>query len=141
LHDSLAGRAQSALSDYLQRYQWDAFVTSTFSRPVHYPRQALERVSKQLFEHPSGRSFLAAEEHYLGGWHVHGLVKWYAPSDITNDYAHVRLSRLGFNRVESLNSVGGVAGYCSKYLLKSQADYDFYGYNWGDCISVQSGVK
>lgn len=125
-----ARAANEALGSFLSSFTWDSFITATFKRPVRYPREAIEKVSKQLFEHPSGRSFLAAEEHYLGGWHVHGLVKWYSLSDVTNHFASIRLRRLGFNRVESVRNIGGTAGYLSKYLLKTQADYDFIGYNW-----------
>jgi hypothetical protein len=126
----LAKQANEALSAFLQGYPWDSFITATFKRRVNYPRTAIEKVSRELFEHPSGRAFLAAEEHYLGGWHVHGLVKWSSPTDVSNHFAKIRLERLGFSRVESIRNIGGSAGYCAKYLLKTQADYEFYGYHW-----------
>jgi hypothetical protein len=31
--------------------------------------------------------------------------------------------------VEEVKAIGGCAGYCSKYVTKELADYDFYG-NW-----------
>lgn len=77
------------------------------------------------------RCFLAAEPHYLGGWHCHGLIEFFhrEPGDTEALILQARgqLASLGWNRVEAMRNIGGVAGYCSKYLTKELGDYDFYG--------------
>jgi hypothetical protein len=129
-NDELSKQAQSSLGDFLGSHTWDAFITSTFARPVNYPRTAIEKCARQLFEHPSERAFLAAESFKLGHWHVHGLVKWYSPTEATNHFAEIRLRRLGFNHVEVVNSERRVAAYCSKYVTKFDGEWEIYGFHW-----------
>jgi hypothetical protein len=142
-------KSQEALSEYLQGYAWDAFITGTFKRQIHHPRQAMGLVYSKLkiipvtfasvYEEPLPyvpttwvrRTFLAAEPHKLGGWHCHGLIEFFhrEPGDTEGLILEARgqLGSLGWSRVEAMRNIGGVAGYCSKYLTKELGDYDFYG--------------
>lgn len=132
-NEDLAREARASLTAFLQGYSWDAFITSTFSRPVRHSRQALEIVSQRIPIGNFGRAFLAAERFYLGGYHVHGLAAFRdsttgRPAVGALNTAMVNLERLGWARSGGLRNIGGAAGYCAKYLTKqNEIDYDFYG--------------
>jgi hypothetical protein len=144
--------AMDSLTNFLCGYPWDAFVTQTFKHRVMFQRQALKRVSDRMTSivWPVRRAFLATEEHYLGGYHVHGLLEFEhrdagdartvslatynirvglesVETPMLVNIARERLARLGWCRVEEVKLIGGVAGYCAKYLTKEVSDYDFYG--------------
>jgi hypothetical protein len=127
--------AMDSLTNFLCGYPWDAFVTQTFKHKVMFQRQALKRVSDRMTSvvWPVRRAFLATEEHYLGGYHVHGLLEFdHSRSETGETMVLVlkerdRLATLGWGRVEEVKLIGGVAGYCAKYLTKVVSDYDFYG--------------
>jgi hypothetical protein len=87
----------------------------------------------------AARYFIGAERHYLGGWHAHGLVKYYeervtlkggANSTLSSArLLEIRLSRRGFSRVEPIRDRESVAGYVAKYITKHlDADWDIYGF-------------
>lgn len=134
----LSLRAQTALGDFLASQQWDCWLTATSAKRLRYPRQAIGLVSDSISGLAS-RYFIGAERHYLGGWHAHGLVKFYQeavtlegganPTLSSARLLEIRLSRRGFNRVEPARNQEAVATYIAKYITKDlDADWDLFGY-------------
>lgn len=147
MHDYFAGvlaeQARQSWIDLLGKAAPDSFFTVTFARKQRFPRQALEKILPLLPEYFT-LAFLGAEEHFLGGWHLHGLGKVYwfdkAP-DITRSALYSTLGQFGkFRRVEPIHHTGGVQAYVSKYLTKELADYDFVGEGWRD-LTVGDIIK
>ncbi len=121
--------ACKAMATYLESYKWHLCYTATFKYPATHARTAIDRVRKALLPESDGRLFVAAEPHYLGNWHCHGLLWKDEDDDATRYYAADNLDRLGWNVVSSCRSSGAVSRYCAKYIAKSLADWDLTG-NW-----------
>lgn len=137
-NDDLSIRARESLSTFLASQQWDCWLTATSAKKLRYPRQAIGLVSDSISGLAS-RYFIGAERHYLGGWHAHGLIKFYSesvslkggsnPTLSTSRLLEIRLSRRGFNRVEPARNSEAVATYVAKYITKDlDADWDLFGY-------------
>lgn len=121
MYDKLTQDARQSLSAFLASYPWTLWFTSTSrdKESCRYPTVALHRALSAI--HGFHRGFVAAERHYLGGWHAHGMV--FSASDpglfeyhrtaIESD-----LSRHGFCRVEPANSWPAVSAYLAKYVAK-----------------------
>ena len=131
----LSYQAKEALSDFIQTYPWDFFFTATFKHRLNFPISAVSKVANMVST--AGRSFIVAEQFILGGMHTHGLI-WCEGSDLESRNIDrllavekarydVSLHKLGWSRVEYVENIGGSAGYCSKYLMKSTGDWNFYG--------------
>jgi len=130
------GSLREAWSSWLGSMDFQAFYTQTFSEPCPYPRLAMDR-GWRILRALAGRygvgviAFLAAEEHRLGSYHVHGLVKTF-PRDVLSLPGSLRFvwllgfEQFGLCRFEDIKVVGGVSGYVAKYITKRLADYDFY---------------
>ncbi len=120
-----------AYAEYLQSQRWDAVVTVTFKNHQRYARKALELSVREI--RPFNKLFLAAEEHLLGGYHCHGLIEWNDRDTALFDGKFVRtskhldLNRLGFNRVDHIRNAKAVSAYCTKHVVKSMTDYEFFG--------------
>jgi hypothetical protein len=76
------------------------------------------------------QGFIVAEEHVLGTYHVHGLLK--LPVGVNEQRACTMLWRSAFDafgrsRFEPIEQMGGVVGYCAKYLLKHVTAWSFLG--------------
>lgn len=138
MNDDLSVRARDALSTFLASQEWDCWLTATSAKKFRYPRQAIGLVSESISGLAS-RYFIGAERHYLGGWHSHGLVKFYEetvnlkggsnPTLSSARLLEIRLSRRGFARVESCRDQTSVCGYVAKYITKDlDSDWDIYGY-------------
>lgn len=126
-------QTREAYAEFLQGYNWDYFMTSTFRRPHHEPYYALQSVWHDL-NHNSGvgRAFLVAEPHQSGDLHVHGLLAgtgegWLPGLALPWDIHQCLFKRFGRAKVGACNSQEAVTGYCAKYLLKQQSRVcDFY---------------
>jgi len=126
---------RQAWQDWLAGFGFQAFYTQTFSEPVTYPRLAMNRAWKVLRTLTSRygvgvRAFVVAEEHLLGTYHAHALVLTF-PKHVLRLKDSLKWiwmvgSEYGLCRFESINKIGGVSGYVSKYLTKRVCDYDIF---------------
>jgi hypothetical protein len=136
-------RARQSWADMLASYKWDAFVTSTSSNAScrKHPLSLLATARRVLSgrasdEFVARRGFVAAEEFKLGDWHCHGLVTWehrYQGSILDDPLPTIagRLAEVGHCRIELAKSGLAVAGYLSKYVIKSSPwEYDIWGTGW-----------
>ena len=123
---------RSAYSELLESLPWDYFVTQTFRRlrrdTIHAPAQHWEA----LQEAGATRAFVAVEPHYLDGLHLHTLARF--PGDMAEATLFHRLdlrrdlkNNFGFVTVDRIKSHEQVTTYCSKYVTKGMATYDFFG--------------
>ena len=117
---------------WLQGYNWDYFLTSTFRRPRQEPYYALQSVWHELQKSFVARAFLVAEPHQSGELHIHGLAAgpggtWRPDIALPWDIWSGLFKRFGRAKVEACNSQEAVSGYCAKYLLKQQSRVcDYY---------------
>lgn len=138
MDEGLGSKARKALRSYLE-YQpgWDAFFTVTFRTHQKFPFTAIDKTVKALSQNTIGRLFVAAEQHYLGGYHTHGLVSFRpiidgssGEYDLQMAIAKSRFNRLGWSDISHPRNVGGVTGYCGKYITKECAEWMIYGQEW-----------
>jgi len=131
----IAKRGNSIRQEYaewLQGYNWDYFLTSTFRRPRREPYYALQSVWHGLRQYNVARAFLVAEPHQSGELHIHGLAAgpgpgWRPEMALPWDIWSGLFKRFGRAKVEVCNSQEAVSGYCAKYLLKQQSRVcDYY---------------
>jgi len=126
---------RQAWQDWLSRFGFQAFYTQTFAEPVMYPRLAMNR-AWHVLRTLTGRygvgvrAFIVAEQHLLGTYHAHALVLTF-PTPVLRLRDSLRWvwlvgSEYGLCRFESIDSIGGVSGYVSRYLTNRMCDYDFY---------------
>lgn len=124
------------LRAYLGTQYWDSFFTATFKRPIKHPGTAIVKTAAALSpdEANLARAFIAAEQHQSGAWHTHGLVCWKGDDplrwNLEAAIAKYRLDKLGWSTLGSPRSVGGVTGYCSKYITKKVSEWMIYGKDW-----------
>jgi len=136
-------RARQAWADMLASYQWDAFFTVTSSNASvrKHPLSLIESARRVVSGRPSDqfvcrRGFIAAEEFKLGDWHCHGLAAWESGREGFNlddplPEISNRLAEIGYSRIEPAKSGAAVAGYLSKYVIKSSPwEYDVWGTGW-----------
>ena len=108
---------------------WDAFITVTFRKPreARHAISTLNGIKRTLdgaVETSAG--FLGTEPHMSQAIHVHGLVSWNEPAalSIIRTITWRRLFKAyGRSQVVEPKSIGGVAGYVAKYVLKSLGEY------------------
>ncbi len=130
---------RESLRDYLEKQNWDLMFTATFSKPARYPNVAIDRVDRYLNEpvlRPT-KMFVAAEPHYLGNWHCHGLIELprrqdgelFYDIDVMNNWQKNTLNRLGFNVCGEVGDQSACSNYLSKYLTKedNRADWKIFG--------------
>jgi hypothetical protein len=120
---------KSALATYLEANHWDAFFTATFARHQRFSATAIQSVIRELHAprlRPT-KTFVAAEQHRLGGWHCHGLLEFPQSKhfDAEVGLAKNTLSRLGFNVVSSVANLEACSVYLSKYLTKDEFHGDW----------------
>lgn len=127
-----AARSRDAWVQFLSQYPMDGFITVTFARQARYPLYALETVRKALVGNCQS-AYLGAEPHYLGGWHVHGVVAtgMSASTDLRDAALrnlYRRFGKIGSQRsVQHIENVGNVVGYVTKYITKSTGEYLLFG--------------
>ncbi len=113
-------------AEFLQGYNWDYFLTSTFRRQRKEPYYALQSVWHRLQNYNVARAFLVAEPHQTGDLHIHGLAAgagpgWRPEMALPWDIWQGLFKRFGRAKVEACNTQEAVTGYCAKYLLKQQS--------------------
>ena len=120
---------RSDLATMLRALHWDAFFTATFKQHQRYSATAIDRVQRVLSEprlRPT-KSFIAAEQHMLGGWHCHGLLEFpdtkHAESMV--GFQRNNLKALGFNVVSPVGNLDACTVYLSKYLVKDEFHGDW----------------
>lgn len=119
-------------AEWLQGYNWDYFMTSTFRSPRIEPYYALKHVWSELRNHNVSRAFLVAEPHQSGDLHIHGLAAgrgpgWRPEMALPWEIWSGLFKRFGRAKVEACNNQEAVTGYCAKYLLKQQSRVcDYY---------------
>jgi len=126
---------RQAWQNWLSQFGFQAFYTQTFAEPVNCPRLAMIRAWRVLRTLSSRyevgvRAFVVAEEHVLGTYHAHALVLTF-PTPVLRLRDSLRWvwlvgSEYGLCRFKSIDAIGGVAGYVSKYLTKRPCDYDIF---------------
>lgn len=136
--------AASAWGDMLSRYQWDAFVTLTYSSPCRTTEKVLRDFNRFIFKWQSqasqtirtGRWFeriiqekksqtvtvLGIEQHKTGTYHAHALVKFDTRlGEVSRELGwsiwHQEM-KLGLTRIEKPRSQAGVSMYTAKYVCK-----------------------
>lgn len=128
-------------SEWLQEHHWDYFLTITYRQPRKEPYYALQQGWHCLERHGAGKAFLVAEPHQTGMLHLHGIVSGVSPTmrpplslpwDIWSDLHR----KFGRSQVAPIREIGGVAAYCSKYVLKSRNTMDLFEV-FGDKYSWQ----
>ena len=112
-------------SDWLQSYNWDYFLTVTFRKPRFDAYYALKDVWHCLQDQNAAVAFLVAEPHrYAHNLHIHGLASskagWDPAMTLPWETWGSLFKRFGRSKVEPVNEPGAVAGYCTKYVMKSQ---------------------
>mgnify|MGYP000650149894 CR=1 FL=1 len=124
--------------NFLSAYPWQVFFTQTYEDQPKYARLAIDRTwrvwrvvqIRYKLEHMF--VFSVAEQHKGGAYHAHGLAMG-EPNLLTlpNSLLFMWLlgrEKYGICRYESLQRIGGVVGYVSKYLVKRPAvEWDFFG--------------
>lgn len=114
-------------SDFIQKFTWEHFITVTFRRPRRDCIYNAEQVWNVLCRYQSiQRAFLISEPHTTGFLHYHGLfIPWsslrgFQPAK--SDGFQTELTRVfGWSVVSPVNNMQEVAGYCAKYVMKSQS--------------------
>ena len=136
-------RLTEELSNWLQQYQWDYFLTVT----CRWPRRDSIAFIRDIYEiltasetsfwsdphrfHLPYRAFIACEPHrFSNNLHAHGLVTGFQSIYPPSVFQKALDSRFGRSRVELCRSRGDVAAYCTKYVIKytDGDNYDFKGY-------------
>ena len=134
---------RAAYAEWLQKYNWDYFLTSTFRQPRKEPYYALQSVWHELKKTFVARAFLVVEPHQSGDLHIHGLAAgtgpgWRPEIALPWEIWAGLFKRFGRAKVEAANSREAVTGYCAKYLLKQQSRvcdyYEVFGskFAWRD---------
>ena len=129
---------REAWTDFLSKYPLDSFLTVTFREPrQHYQSiQVLASVKAVAERAVTVRhGFLGIEEHRSQYTHLHGLLLHGAPApgqmgrslrSRQTDIWERMFHGFGRSQVVSPETIGGVVGYVSKYVMKGLADYDFW---------------
>ncbi len=131
-------------AEWLQGYNWDYFLTSTFRKPRREPYYALRAVWGELERSFVARAFLAVEPHQSGDLHIHGIVAgmppgWRPEIPLPWDIWSGLFKRFGRAKVEACNTHEAVTAYCAKYVLKQQGRVaDYYGI-YGTKLAWQGG--
>lgn len=121
--------------ELLGRFEYDCFFTLTFRNPATSSILAIDRASRLLtkffksIHHPL-RSFVVAEQHQSGLYHVHGLLHLGALSSLHAEQILTALWKAGFDRFgrcsfELVQDPSRVRSYVSKYLIKKVCDHRF----------------
>jgi len=133
---------QNDLSEFLQSYTWDYFLTVTCRYPRRDSISFMRDISGSLFDrttlgwsNPDGlnlpsRVFLACEPHRLShNLHAHGLISGLPGIYPPKVFQNALKRRFGRSGVSRCRNQSHVAGYCAKYVTKitDGDNYDFFG--------------
>lgn len=134
-----------AWANWLQAQTWQRFCTFTTGYPLSLPsaRRAMERfyarAQAEVFNGADVQMFWVAEKFECkDGYHTHGLLNYdntsvsgvpnlhevlsHTWNVVSGAYGKRKRYRSSFSNYNKKRSAGK---YCSKYLLKRYADYDF----------------
>lgn len=119
-----------AISDWLQGYNWDFFISQTFKTPrldALRCHNAVNRILTDKFG--ATRQFSVAERHSKGDYHLHILSRHvFDPVLPASSIWKYLFKSFGRVSVQPINSILAVTRYCSKYVTKDNAlDYQIYG--------------
>lgn len=133
-----ANRAKQKVYEYSRSYDWDFFVTWTFSEK-YVDRYNYEDCSKKLRvwlnnqkrNSPDLKYIIVPEKHKNGAWHFHGLIADCSGISIV-DSGHTTKSgdiiynlakyKYGFTTATVVKDVWRVSKYIGKYITKSVVD-------------------
>lgn len=133
-----ANRAKNKVYEYSRSYDWDYFVTWTFS-DEYVDRFNYDECSKKLRVWlnnqrricPGLKYIVVPEQHKNGAWHFHGLIADVAGMNIV-DSGHKTKDgktiynlpsyRFGFTTATLVEDVYRVSKYIGKYITKSLVD-------------------
>jgi hypothetical protein len=130
---------RKAYSDFLQKFNWDAFYTITCRKPRKDNLAFIRDIRDTLFAgNEATRSFVAIEPHKTGMIHAHGLVHWQDGVNLDKpllvQYYNEKSRKLfGYSRFAESRGAMNTAMYCSKYVTKETNggyEYDFLGEDW-----------
>lgn len=123
--------------EMISRYGFDCFFTLTFKYPAQSPELAIDRAKSLLTEFYNSAggtvaAFVVAEEHKLGTYHAHGLLRLGVSNPYTKAlYCDALWSlaklRCGLSRFEVIRELDKCESYITKYILKDIADYRWVG--------------
>lgn len=132
-----ANRAKSKLYEYSRSYQWEWFVTWTFSNK-YVDRFSYDECSSKIRKwlnnqtraSPQLKYLVVPEKHKNGAWHFHGLVSNAIGMEIV-DSGHkvgedkiynIKGFKYGFTTATKVKDVYRVSLYIGKYITKSLID-------------------
>lgn len=119
---------RQAYAKEIHRYSWDFYSTITFRLIHRDPIFAALRIGRALDKLDCSRAFIAIEPHRLDGVHAHLLSRHtYRPEIKASTLWKYFFKAYGRSRVEPIKSASIVSWYCSKYVVKGDFDYSFYG--------------
>jgi len=116
---------KEAWSEFLDRYNWDAFVTVTYREPrlPHHADSSLREIGKVIRRHTHRHYFLGGELHVNRSLHVHGLLQLPARDPAWKRAQGSSLwkelfERFGRSQVSPVQANEAVSTYVSKYCVK-----------------------
>lgn len=134
-----ANRAKNKVYEYSRSYDWEYFVTWTFS-DEYVNRFDYDECSKKLRvwlnnqkrKSPNLKYIVVPEQHKNGAWHFHGLIADVDGMEIV-DSGHktkdgdvifnLQSYKFGFTTATIVKDVYRVSKYIGKYITKSLVDY------------------
>lgn len=121
-------QVRQAYADHLQEYPWDFYLTVTSRKPRTHALNFSQGLWHSLHVLDATRAFIAVENNYLGGIHIHALSRHcFRPGLRSQSVWKYVWKAYGRSTVEEITDAAAVSSYCAKYVLKGQYDYDFYG--------------
>jgi hypothetical protein len=132
-----AERVIAGWVDLLERLHPDTFWTITFDHKkcgfAHSGQNAVDRSEWVINKVAKSvgcplPSFIVAEQHIDGAYHCHGLSRIAGLTGeldwmIRKALWETAFAKYGRNEFREIESIGGVRGYVSKYVVKSRADW------------------
>jgi len=122
---------QRSYSEFLTSYPWRWFTTITYRKSRQDPFAASRDVCALLRSKACiQRGFVATEPHKSGLVHHHCLLQPYFTTSYTARTLQDSLNVIfGRSSCRLVNSQPDVSHYCSKYVTKQMAYYEFIGWN------------
>jgi len=119
---------REALGEWLQTFNWDLFITITFTdpRPPHNALTTIRGIRNVIRRYSSGLLFLGTELHINRTLHVHGILEarlWADKHVLANVLWREFYGRYGRSSVSKVQSREAVADYVSKYVTKELTEW------------------
>ena len=121
-------QTKMAYSDFLQRYPWDFYITTTFRKPRVDGIYWSGKLWKALEKMGASRAFIAVEPHKYEGIHLHALSRQHPWDDGVKPGTIWKYCFKAFGRttVDKIDGVVAVSRYCAKYVVKEN-QFEFMG--------------